>query len=141
MTRKMLVMGLYVALAVFALAATVGWISNAYSKVLCQQTVAAWLFNEPIGGRSFYLIDAASDRDAGDVFDSIKATYSVLPAGPHAANTWPRLAMKTHTWIPFVVSVDYFWEREFLIGGGATKRFLCFFGTVVYLGETDEFAT
>lgn len=49
--------------------------------------------------------------------------------------------MKTHSLIPFVISVDYFWEREALIGGGAVKWFFCLFGKTMEIGETGRYAT
>ena len=51
------------------------------------------------------------------------------------------LCIKTRSCIPFVISVDYFWEREAEIGGGGTRQFLCFFGSIIELGESHEFAT
>jgi hypothetical protein len=128
-------------LAILLLVAAMGWISNANSKALCQQRVGSWLYTQAIGGEFFYLLDPNEDEEVRATFRSIDAPYSVLTSNSHDSKTWPRLAMKTHSLIPFVISVDYFWEREAEIGGGATKWFVCFFGKVVEIGETNEYAT
>jgi hypothetical protein len=130
-----------IGLAVFAGVATVGWISNVISRATCQQQVGSWLLTRGIGVRFFYLLDSDEDKGTRAAFDSMGATYSVLGSNSHSPNTWPRLSMKTHTLVPFFISVDYFWEREAEIGGGATKWFVCVFGRVVEIGETNEFAT
>ena len=131
---------LFIALAAVAVMATVGWISNANSKAFCRQQVGSWLFAQPIGGRVFYLLDPDEDEEMRATFRSIGATYSVA-SDPNDPKAWPRLSMKTHSLIPFVISVDYFWEREALIGGGGTKWFFCLFGKIVEIGETNEYST
>jgi hypothetical protein len=133
--------GVFLVLAGLALVAAAGWLSNAGSKAACRQQVGSWLFTDWLAGQPFYLLDADGDRDVWATFDSIGATYSVLPAHSDDPKTWPRLSLKTHAWIPFVISVDYFWEREVLIGGGGTKWFLCLFGRVVEIGDTNQYAT
>ena len=138
MNRKRCLRWALIAFAFLAVVATVGWISNANSKALCQQQVGSWLANQPIGGRFFYLLDPDKDEEA--TFKSLAAKYEVASKSD-GRHTWPRLSMKTHSLIPFLISIDYFWEREFLLGGGATKWYLCFFGKVFEIGETNEFAT
>jgi hypothetical protein len=140
MTRRRRLTQVLIVLPV-AVMVTVGWISNATSKAACRQQVGSWLFAQPIGGRFFYLLDPDEDEEVRATFRSIGATYSVLAPDSNGPKTWPRLSMKTHSLIPFVISVDYFWEREAQIGGGATKWFFCFFGKVVEIGETNEYVT
>ncbi len=118
-----------------------GYVSNALSKPSCQQQVGFWLADGPLGGRFFYLLDQDEDKDVRAMFASLGARYSVLSFNSDDPNTWPRLSLRTHTLIPFLVSVDYSWEREAEIGGGATKWFFCFFGAIVEVGETNGFVS
>ena len=118
---------LFLSLAFLALPAIAGWISNANSKAFCQRRIGSWLFTQPIGGRFFYLLDPDEDADVRSTFDSMDATYSVLGFDSADPETWPRLSIKTHTLIPFFISIDYFWEREAECGGGATKVVLLSF--------------
>jgi hypothetical protein len=133
--------GVLITLGVLVMIAIVGWISSAVSKPSCQQQVGSWLFAHPIGGRCFYLLDADGDKNVRATFESIGATYSVVAPNTDDPRAWPRLSMKTHAVIPFLVSVDYFWEREAEIGAGATRWFFCLFGTAVEIGETRGYAT
>jgi hypothetical protein len=87
------------------------------------------------------LLDPGEDEEVRATFSSIGATYSVLAFNSNDPKNWPRLSMKTHSFIPFVVSVDYFWEREAQIGGDATKWFFCLFGKVFEIGETNKYST
>jgi hypothetical protein len=131
----------FITLAVVAVASTVGWISNAASRAACQQQVGSWIFSHPVGGRHFHLLDPDEDKSVRASFSSVGASYSVLASDSDDPKTWPRVSMQAHSLIPFVISVDYFWEREAEIGGGATKWFLCLFGKTVEIGETNEYAT
>src|SRR5260370_42084419 len=128
-------------LAVVSALASVGWISNANSKASCQRQIGSWLFTQPIGGRFFYLLDPDADEEVRAMFKSMGADYSVLASKSDDPTAWPRLSVKARTFIPFVISVDYFWEREPEIGDGATRWFLCFFGRVVEIGETSRYST
>src|SRR5580692_1133809 len=114
-------------LAIILLIATLGWISNSISKTACLKQVGSWLCNQPIGGGFFYLLDPDNDIDVRATLDSMGAVYDVIGSKSQGARTWPRISLKTHSLIPFLISVDYFWEREALIGGGATKWYICFF--------------
>ena len=111
------------------------------SKASCQQQVGSWLFTEPIRGRFFHLLDLDDDEDVRGTFKSIGARFSVLNVDSDDPKTWPRLSMDTNCLTPFVVSVDYFWEREAETGGGATKWFLCLFGKIVEIGESNQYST
>lgn len=129
-----------IAIAFLPSVALLGWLSNAFSTTVCQQRVGKWLFVDVVGERPFFLVNA-QDEQASAAFDSIGASYSSLPVDANHPSTWPRISMKSHAVIPFLVSVDYFWEREPLLGGGATKWFFCFFGLCGEIGETDRFST
>ena len=131
----------FIAIAVVAAVSIVGWLSNANSKAYCRQQVGSWLFTQPIGGNFFYLLDRDEDEEVRAMFRSMGAEFSVLGIDSDGPKTWPRLSVKTHTLIPFIISVDYFWEREPEIGGGATRWFLCFFGRVLEIGETSRYST
>ena len=39
---------------------------------------------------------------------------------------------ETHTYFPFIVSVEYGWVAEPQIGSGGSKRYFCLFGCVIY---------
>src|ERR1700730_9267903 len=141
MNRKWPSRWVFIPLAVVAVVAPVGWISNAYSKAFCRQQVGSWLFTQPIGGRFFYLLDPEEDEEVRATFMSIGTTYSVLASNSDDPKTWPRLSMNTHSLIPFVFSLVYFLYREPEIGGGATKWFFGLFGKVVEIGETNKYST
>ena len=130
-----------ISLAILLGAAIVGWLSNATSIVACQQQVGSWLWNQPVAGRFFYLLDPSEDGVVRETFTSLGAEYTPLASHSNDPKTWPRLSMKTRWLIPFLISVDYFWEREAEIGGGGTKWFICLFGRVVPLEATNEYAT
>lgn len=129
-----------IAIVVLTIVASLGWVSNANSKAYCQRIVGTELLTY-IGQRGFFLLAPRGDIDARATFDSLDAQYLSLDINSDDPKTWPRLSMKTSCVIPFFVSVDYFWEREAEIGGGATKWFFCLFGMVFEIGDASEFAT
>jgi hypothetical protein len=141
MKAKRYLKWLFFTIPVVALLGIAGWLSTASSRSFCQRTVGSWLLTEGIGSRPFYLLDADADKDVRATFDSLGATYWVHAPDPHDPAAWPRLALKSHTAIPFFVAVDYFWEREADLGGGGTRWFFCYFGRVVEIGDTDRFST
>jgi len=124
-----------------AIIVATGYVSNYLSQPVCAQRVAGWLYFQPIGACPFYLLTDDQSDAAPTAFDSIGAKYSVIASGVQDATTWPRLSLKTHTSIPFLISIDYFWEREPQIGGGATRWYFGIGGKIIDLGETNEFAT
>jgi hypothetical protein len=133
--------GWHIAVASLAVVIGMGWISNALSKAACRQQVGLWLFKHSLGGRSFYLLDPNDDKDVRATFDSVGAQYTRLASISGNPQAWPRLAMKTNSLIPFLVGVDYFWERQPEVGAGGTKWFFCVFGTVYEIGESGRYAT
>jgi hypothetical protein len=118
----------------------VGWWSNSHCREQCRTSTAFWLYQDYLGSRPFYIVADRSDDDLQDMFlnAGVKVAGNVNHDDPWA---YPRLYVGTRSNIPFVVEVDYFWERGALIGGGGTKRFLCLFGRIGELEETNRFAT
>ena len=118
-----------------------GWVSNAVSQSKCRQLIAVWLFNDAIERRPFYLPNQDDGDDLRAAFHEVGATYTVLPSQSRSPGKWPCLSIKTNILIPFFVSVNYCWEREAEIGGGATRWYLSFFGEAIEIGEANRYET
>ena len=112
-----------------------GYVSNAVSRTECERTVASWLVARPLGGRFFFLQSAEGDPGVRKTLDALGARYAPADAGHEA---WPRMRMRTHAALPFVVWIDYEWERGPEIGAGGRRWFFCWFGHTRDLGETGH---
>lgn len=132
---------LRIALA-FALLAIVstGYISNAFSKAACEQRMASHLMKY-VGNRPFYLLLEGDEQRARNAFDSLHANYTVAPYNPRENINWPYARLEATGYLPFLISVDYAWEREAELGGGATRWYFNFFGSVVEIGDSFEWST
>jgi hypothetical protein len=128
----------FLSLVVAVLAASIGWASNAASQAACEQRVALPLAAGPLSGSPFFL-DCPEHAD--DVAAALRTAGATVRVPTNASDSFPRLTLKSHSLIPFVISVDYLWEREGEIGGGATKWFVCFFGRTSEIGEMGHYAT
>lgn len=131
----------WLTLALAGMAVLAGYVSNAISRPVCERTVASWLVLTFTGGEPFYLLHCEQDPAARAAFAAVGAPYRAVPPGTDLPETWPHLEMKAHAWLPFFISVDYFWERQPEVGCGARKWYLGLFGWVVEIGETNHYAT
>jgi hypothetical protein len=131
----------YVVIGAIGFLMVAGWVSNACSASNCSRPIAVGLYNDYLGRRPFYLPAQDDGADLRAAFQEVGANYTAIPSRSRSPGKWPCLSIKTNCVIPFFVSVDYFWEREAEIGGGASKWFFCFFGHVTEISETDEFQT
>jgi hypothetical protein len=79
--------------------------------------------------------------EAQAAFDAVNASYSVINSNPDEPRAYPRVVMTTKTYVPFFILIDYQWEREAEVGGGASNWFSCFFGKIIMRAETDRWVT
>jgi hypothetical protein len=118
----------------------VGIISNIVAKQHCQRDTARWLVDHPLCGEPFYLLDKGDYKQVRGTLDSIGAVYQTT-VREREDNSYPRAHLRTKILVPFLVQVDYFWEREAEIGGGGTRTYICFFGSIYFVGEINRFST
>ena len=65
-------------------------------------------------------------------FDAVSAPYGV--SEELGRMPWATCGRGSSIF-PFIVTVDYGWQREPLVGHGASKKYLCLFGCYTALEE------
>jgi hypothetical protein len=135
MLRRRVVVAIVVLLVLVSLVAA-GYLSTTMSVSRCYHAVAQVASRDLTHGRFFYLQAFTDEVAARAAFDSVGGRYSVLP--PADDPRFPRLCIWTDRSIPFVLSISYLYETDFLVGEGATRSYICIFSWIIDRGQTSE---
>jgi hypothetical protein len=116
-----------------------GYLSNWVSERACEAKLAGELYAQ-WSRRPFYTEETPYAPDTRAIFRSIGV--SPLPDPPIGSQVYPRLGVFQATWAgPYQMEVKY--DRVHGRGAvdGGVRRYFCFFGWVIDLGDRDRWTT
>lgn len=119
----------------------VGYASNLLSTDACEQQAARWLAQDVMQGHEFYVLPARSG-DSVEIFKKVRARVLTLQLmGDRLVEfPWAEVGRGSFKY-PFLVVVDWGYCLAPLSGQGGHRRFFCFFGYVINLGDKWAWVT
>jgi len=118
----------------------IGYLSNCVSTKACERQVARWIAKDIMNGRKFFVLPDRASRSLS-VFKEVGARVEVYTSTAENFNgfPWGEVGSANFRW-PFVVTVKWGYVQEPLGGHGGVRRFICFFGYPLELGNASSWS-
>jgi hypothetical protein len=119
----------------------VGYASDFLSTGACEQQVARWIAQDVMLGYEFYVLPARAG-DSAAIFKKVGARVLTFQPtqGRLVEFPWAEVGRGNFRY-PFVVVVDWGYCHGPTSGQGGHRRFFCFFGYVINLGDRGAWIT
>src|SRR5262245_9313567 len=128
--------------AVLAGLTALGCASSKISVHACEIKTARWLGETVPPGTPFFVRHDEADPRRLAIWDEAGARYRIHDPKKDGPEHFPWCSIgRTETHFPFLVSVEYGWVRESLVGDGGKLWYLCFFGLTCELGRSISWMT
>ena len=127
-------------LGIIVLAVVLGYGSNAMSQTACLENAAFWFSHVMMSSQPFYVKLESGQDHVQQALDNVQAPYTLLTSTSEKT-AFPQVSIRTHAWVPFVIS------EQFDAAGDATKRtsftahYLAFFGIPLSMGDSFDIPT
>ncbi len=114
-----------------------GYVSNVVSQAACMENAVFWYSQVLMAGQPYYVELQPGQEHIRHALDKAHAPY-ILLSSPPDSNAYPRVRIRTSSWLPFVISEHFSSEGDATQRVEFTAHYLGLFGQAFSMGDSFD---